>query len=146
MKAKAMFMPASWFSLSIAVVSVSFVFPSRPHAQTQAPVTTPMFSATSRFAGKSGADIYASACQSCHMPDGKGATGAAVFPALAGNKNLAAGRYAVAVIVDGRKGMPPLGGMMSDEQIVAVVNYIRTHFGNSHADTVTIEDVASARR
>jgi mono/diheme cytochrome c family protein len=145
MRAKAMFMQASWFSFSVAVVSASFVFPSRPHAQTQAPVAMPTFSSTPRFAGKTGADIYASACQACHMPDGKGATGAAIFPALAGNKNLAAGRYAVNVIVGGRKGMPPFGGMMSDEQIVAVVNYIRTQFGNSHVDTVTIEDVASAR-
>ena len=26
--------------------------------------------------------------------------------------------------------MPPFGAMMSDDQVAAVVNYLRTHFGN----------------
>ncbi len=28
--------------------------------------------------------------------------------------------------------MPPVGSMMSDEQVADVVNYVRTHFGNSY--------------
>ena len=28
--------------------------------------------------------------------------------------------------------MPPLGQMMSDQQVADVVNYVRTHFGNSY--------------
>ena len=28
--------------------------------------------------------------------------------------------------------MPPFGEMMSDDQVAAVVNYVRTHFGNKY--------------
>ena len=28
--------------------------------------------------------------------------------------------------------MPPVGAMMSDDQVAAVVNYVRTHFGNQY--------------
>ena len=42
--------------------------------------------------------------------------------------------------------MPPLGRMMSDEQVADVVNYVRTHFGNSYADALSAGDVAAARR
>jgi mono/diheme cytochrome c family protein len=34
---------------------------------------------------------------------------------------------------------------MSDEQVAAVVNYVRTHFGNSYQDAVTAEDAKAAR-
>jgi mono/diheme cytochrome c family protein len=42
--------------------------------------------------------------------------------------------------------MPPFGAMMSDDQIAAVVNYLRTHFGNNYQDAVTAEDVKDVRR
>jgi mono/diheme cytochrome c family protein len=35
--------------------------------------------------------------------------------------------------------------MMSDDQVAAVVNYVRTHFGNDYADTAAAADVKSAR-
>ena len=42
--------------------------------------------------------------------------------------------------------MPPLGRMMSDEQVADVVNYVRTHFGNSYTDAVSPSQAAAARR
>ena len=36
--------------------------------------------------------------------------------------------------------------MMSDDQVAAVVNYLRTHFGNRYSDVVTSEDVKIIRR
>jgi mono/diheme cytochrome c family protein len=36
--------------------------------------------------------------------------------------------------------------MLSDDQVAAVVNYVRTHFGNNFSDAVTAEDVKTARR
>ena len=42
--------------------------------------------------------------------------------------------------------MPPFGDMMNDAQVAAVVNYLRTHFGNSYSDVVTAQDVSDARR
>ena len=47
--------------------------------------------------------------------------------------------------LDGLRGMPPLGRMMSDEQVADVVNYVRTHFGNSYADPLSAAEVAAAR-
>jgi mono/diheme cytochrome c family protein len=42
--------------------------------------------------------------------------------------------------------MPPFGAMMSDDQVAAVVNYLRTHFDNHYQDAVTAADVQSVRR
>jgi mono/diheme cytochrome c family protein len=42
--------------------------------------------------------------------------------------------------------MPPFGDRLSDEQIAAVVNYVRTHFGNDYRDRVTAREVQDARR
>ena len=41
--------------------------------------------------------------------------------------------------------MPPVGAMMSDAQVAAVVNYVRTHFGNAYRDTVSANDVKRVR-
>jgi mono/diheme cytochrome c family protein len=50
------------------------------------------------------------------------------------------------VLLRGRKGMAPVGGMMSDAQVADVVNYVRTHFGNAYPGAVSAADVAAARR
>ena len=80
------------------------------------------------------------------MSDGKGATGAGTYPSLAGNRNLEAGGYPIEVVVNGQRGMPAFGSMMSNDQVAAVVNYLRTHFGNDYRDEVTADDVKAARR
>jgi mono/diheme cytochrome c family protein len=103
------------------------------------------FSPLFRFTEQSGEQLFANVCQGCHMPDGKGAVGAGIYPSLAGNKNLEAGGYPVYVVVRGQRAMPPLGAMMSDDQVAAVVNYLRTHFGNDYKDAVTAEDVKVVR-
>jgi mono/diheme cytochrome c family protein len=41
--------------------------------------------------------------------------------------------------------MPPIGGMMTDQQVADVVNYVRTHFGNKFKDAVTVADVKAMR-
>jgi len=79
------------------------------------------------------------------MTDGGGAAGAANYPSLAKDANLEAGGYPVYVVVRGQRAMPPVGAMMSDDQVAAVVNYVRTHFGNQYQDTVTAEDVKRVR-
>ena len=37
------------------------------------------------------------------------------------------------------------GASATDEQVAAVVNYIRSHFGNSYPDSVSSADVRLAR-
>ena len=98
-----------------------------------------------RFTESTGEELFASACQGCHMPDGKGAVGAGTYPSLAKNGNLEAGGYPVYVVVRGQRAMPPVGAMMSDDQVAAVVNYVRTHFGNQYQDAVTADDVKRVR-
>ena len=80
------------------------------------------------------------------MSNGRGAKGAGSYPSLIGNRNLQASGYAVYLVLNGRRAMPPFGEMMTDGQIAAVVNYVRTHFGNADQDTVTAKDVSDARR
>jgi len=104
------------------------------------------FSSGYRFVELSGEELFANVCQGCHMLDATGATGAASYPSLAGNQNLEASSYPVYLVVNGRRAMPAFGDMMSDGQIAAVVNYLRTHFGNNYQDAVTASDVRGARR
>jgi mono/diheme cytochrome c family protein len=98
-----------------------------------------------RFAEASGEQLFVSVCQGCHMPDANGASGAGSYPALSGDKSLEASGYPVYVVVRGQRAMPPIGSMMSDDQVAAVVNYVRTHFGNQYPDAVTAEDVKRVR-
>ena len=97
------------------------------------------------FTEQSGEAIYKNVCQGCHMPDAKGAVGAGMYPALAKNPNLQVAGYPVAVVVNGQKAMPAFGGMMNDQQIANVINYVRTHFGNNYKDKVTPAEVKAAR-
>lgn len=92
-----------------------------------------------------GEAIYKGICQGCHMPDAKGAVGAGMYPALAKNPKLEIAGYPVAVVIHGQKAMPAFGDAFSDQQIADVVNYVRTHFGNSYSDKVAPDDVKAAR-
>jgi len=80
------------------------------------------------------------------MSEGQGASGAGIYPALAKNQKLRTARYPVFVVTNGQKGMPPFGSMMSDEQIAAVVNYVRTNLGNQYTDAVSAADVKAIRK
>ena len=106
----------------------------------------PAFSVGFGFAEQSGEQLFAGVCRGCHMSDGKGAVGAGTYPSLAGNRNLEASGYPVHVVVNGQRGMPPFGSMMSNDQVAAVVNYLRTHFDNRYRDEVTADDVQAVLR
>lgn len=93
----------------------------------------------------SGPDVYRQYCMACHMADGKGAQGAGYFPALAENGNLAAAGYPIYVILNGLGGMPWFNGLLQDEEIAAVVDYIRSSFGNNYTDAPGVDDVAIMR-
>ncbi|MCP3711660.1 cytochrome c [Paraburkholderia sp. CNPSo 3274] len=98
-----------------------------------------------RFTETSGEALYNASCAGCHMPDGKGAQGAGHYPALADNPALEAAPYVIVTVLHGRKAMPPFGGVMNDDQVAAVVNYTRNHFGNQFSGTVTPSQVKSLR-
>ena len=65
-----------------------------------------------RFAEQGGVAIYVNVCAACHQPDAKGAEGAGAYPALAGNPELASGDYVLRVVLNGLRGMPPVGGIL----------------------------------
>jgi mono/diheme cytochrome c family protein len=116
-------------------------------AQSTGPsASEPAFSAGFGFVEQSGEQLFASVCRGCHMSDGKGAVGAGTYPSLAGDRNLEASGYPVHVVVNGQRGMPAFGSMMSNDQVAAVVNYLRTHFDNDYRDGVTSDDVKAVRR
>jgi len=103
------------------------------------------FDDPAHFREQDGAALYRGICQGCHMPDGRGATGAGTYPALAANTKLAVAGYPVLVVINGKNGMPGFAGMLSDAQIAAIVNYVRTHFRNAYSDAVTEADVRAER-
>jgi len=107
--------------------------------------TWPTFGNPNLFTEQGGAAIYRSVCAGCHMPDGRGASGAGTYPSLAADPRLAVFEYPVAVVLKGQKAMPPFGHSLTDEQVAAVVNYIRTGFGNGFAGAVAAADVAAER-
>jgi mono/diheme cytochrome c family protein len=113
-------------------------------AQNAGPVASTL-STGFMFTEASGEALYAGVCQACHMPDGKGATGAGTYPPLASNKTLEAAGYAIDVVVKGQHAMPPVGMMLTDDQVASVINYVRTHFDNHYRDAVTPADVKAVR-
>lgn len=99
------------------------------------------------FTADTGADLYAEACQSCHMPGGKGANGGGGsynYPALAGNAKLASAAYVQSIVLNGNGGMPGFAHYLSDEQVAKIVNYVRTEL-NDNADEVKASDIAPLR-
>jgi mono/diheme cytochrome c family protein len=106
---------------------------------------TTSMSGPSMFKQQDGAALFQAICQGCHMPDARGASGAAAYPALAHNDRLAAAAYPVITVLKGRKGMPSLASYLSDAQVAAVVNYVRTHFDNAYTDVVSDTMVARER-
>jgi mono/diheme cytochrome c family protein len=101
-----------------------------------------------------GRQIFEQICQGCHMQGGRGAVGAGHFPALANNASLASRQYVALTILMGRRNMPAFGAKhaigfggppatLSEEQIAAVINYVRTHFGNRYTDSITATEVAT---
>ena len=94
---------------------------------------------------RGGEAIYKGVCQDCHMPDGKGAVGAAAYPAMAGNKKLEEAGYPISVVINGLHSMPSFARSFDDQQVADIVNYIRSNFGNHFKGKVTPEQVKAAR-
>ncbi len=127
------------------VAAVAASLPSSA-ARAQAVSADVAMSPARTFSEQGGAALYRNACAGCHMPDGRGAVGAARYPALAGDENLAAAGYPLSVVLNGSRSMPAVGRMMSDAQVADVVNYVRSNFGNGFSDALTASDAHDARR
>lgn len=94
-----------------------------------------------------GAQLYTANCVACHQANGTGLPG--VFPPLSGSEWVDAEDPGVVIriVLQGVQGpltvdgaqyngmMPPFHDKFSDEEMAAIVNYIRTNFGNSASET-----------
>lgn len=105
-----------------------------------------------------GKAMFVKTCELCHGPDGAGKPGQA--PPLAGSEwvNAKGANRLVRIValglngpieVSGKQysfptGMTPFGSVLSDEDIAAVLSYIRQQWGNKAAP-VTVEEVSAIR-
>ena len=75
-----------------------------------------------------------------------------MYPSLAADPALASSQYMALTILKGRRNMPAFGGnhneglfysppTLTNEQVAAVINYVRTHFGNHYRDLITAAQV-----
>jgi mono/diheme cytochrome c family protein len=136
-----------WTTCLVTMLAIRLSLPAATLAEDGLlPLNERTFSSGYKFVEMSGEELFGNVCQGCHMPGALGATGAGSYPSLAGNRNLESSGYPIYLVVNGRRGMPGFGDMMSDDQIAAVVNYLRTNFGNNYEDRVTAKDVKAARR
>ncbi|CAN5393502.1 cytochrome c [soil metagenome] len=127
-------------------VAMLGLLPSPAFAQSAAhSPSEPTLSGGRNFTETTGEALFANVCRGCHMADGAGAVGAGTYPSLVRNGNLLSPGYPLTVVVNGQRAMPPVGAMMSDDQVAAVVNYLRTHFGNDYPDAVGAADIKAVR-
>jgi mono/diheme cytochrome c family protein len=107
-----------------------------------------------RLQALDGRQIYQHICQGCHMADGGGAVGAGRYPALAKDPTLASRQYMALTLLTGRRNMPAFGAKhaigfggpavtLNEAQIAAVINYVRTNFGNHYNDPISAAEVAA---
>jgi mono/diheme cytochrome c family protein len=102
-----------------------------------------------------GQSVYINRCEACHRSDGKGMPPA--FPPLAGNPSIEMtvsvnplrmvlnGGYPPQTHDNPRPyGMPPFAQVLSDEEVAAVVTYIRVSWGN-HGSVVTPHEANAMR-
>jgi mono/diheme cytochrome c family protein len=88
-----------------------------------------------------GEDVYGKQCASCHGRDGRGMPPA--YPPLAGNQSIqmSSAVNPIRMVLNGGYppgtagnpmpyGMPPFAQTLSDDEVAAVVTYIRAAWGN----------------
>jgi mono/diheme cytochrome c family protein len=104
---------------------------------------------------KTGAKVYTDHCEACHQAKGQGV--AHIYPPLANNGSIAMTSpvNSIRIVLNGGfapstegnprpYGMPPFYQDLNDEQVAAVVTFIRQSWGN-HAPPATPAEVARAR-
>lgn len=110
--------------LFAVVITVVLLFANDPTSPPPAVVTEGSGAAT----GIDAAALYGRRCAGCHGGDGSGGIG----PRLAGRvvERFPDPAAQIAVVANGRGGMPAFAGRLTDEEIAAVVEYTRTAFRN----------------
>ena len=126
-------------TLAMAVYLKSLAQGSPPEAS-----TTTIPAAESSLLLGFGKTVYDAQCASCHGADGSGKP--PNYPPLAGNQSIqmASAVNPIRIVLNGGYppgtagnpmpyGMPPFAQVLSDDEVAAVVTYIRTSWGNRGA-------------
>lgn len=125
---------------------------------------TTSFTGAERALFVKGKAIYAREgyCITCHQPDGKGLPSSG-FPPLAGTRWITGSQDRLIKLVlkglhgpmevkgkkySGQVPMTPFGGMLKDEEVAAVLTYVRNSFGNkaSAVSPVKVKSIRSATK
>jgi mono/diheme cytochrome c family protein/glucose/arabinose dehydrogenase len=120
-------------------------WPGKPGAA--API--PPLTAEEQVRFKAGQEVYRNICQACHQPDGRGQEKLA--PSLVGSAlALAPAEVPARILLNGKEGaiglMPPVGSVLSDDQIAGVLTYIRREWGQdgSPVEPALVKNVRAA--
>jgi mono/diheme cytochrome c family protein len=121
----------------------------------QRAASTPISSAERDRLLSLGGKVYAAHCATCHGANGEGRL--PDFPALANNHSIlmASAVNPIRMVLNGGYppgtqknpqpyGMPPFAQLLSDDEVAAVVTYIRGAWGN-HATPVSVKDANALR-
>lgn len=112
---------------ALAMLATAGIAAAAPHAgaaQTPGPATA--------TGPADGAALFAANCAACHQPEGQGIPGA--FPALAGDKFVVGDpKPVVLTLLNGRGGMPTFRDDLKDDQLAAIISYVRASWGNAAA-------------
>jgi putative membrane-bound dehydrogenase-like protein len=118
------------FAPRAAALLERIVWPGKPGAP--APVAPLTAAEQRRF--DAGRDVYQNLCQACHQADGRGQDRLA--PTLIGSAlTLAPAEVPARILLHGKDGpvglMPPVGSVLTDEQIASVLTYVRREWGQT---------------
>lgn len=107
-----------------------------------APPTTSQARLVNPEVMETGRKVYAAQCAVCHGTEGRGQTPS--YPPLAGNRSItmASPVNSIRMVLNGGyppgtgknprpHGMPPFSHLLNDDEVAAVVSYIRVAWGNS---------------
>jgi len=81
-------------------------------------------------AAENGEALFLQKCAACHQSNGQGIKGA--FPALAADAYVAGEPNQLAhLVLTGRAGMPSFRQFLKDEELAAILTYVRSAWGNN---------------
>jgi len=117
------------FAPRLAAVIERVTWPGKPGTPAVVPLTP-----DERRRFDAGRDVYQNLCQACHQADGRGQDRLA--PTLLGSRlALGPGDVPARILLHGKEGsvglMPPVGSVLTDEQIASVLTYIRREWGHT---------------
>lgn len=102
-----------------------------------------LLAATPALAAPDGKALFAANCSACHQAQGEGIEGA--FPALAKNKFVVGDPKLVAsTVLNGRGGMPAFRDSLQDDQLSAILSFVRSSWGNK-APPISSDTFAAVR-